>query len=186
MSRVDKQMSKYDHLSSPIKIGSVTIKNRMFMAPMDTGFGNTEWGGFTQEGINYFVRRAEGGFGLLFSGGINGDCVVDGCDGVLNHPEEFIRQGKEINELIAPYGCKMFIQLTMNIGRNAGFKTPSELPAWQNPSVTTKALTPSTRFTPRCARWERRPNLSRTRAMRASTSTLCTGVTLSTRLRSRS
>ena len=54
-------MGKYDHLSSPIKIGSVTIKNRMFMAPMDTGFGNTEWGGFTQEGIDYFVRRAEKG-----------------------------------------------------------------------------------------------------------------------------
>ena len=55
------------------------------MAPMDTGFANTEWGGFTREGIEYFVRRAEGGFGLLFSGGTNGDCIVDGCDGILNH-----------------------------------------------------------------------------------------------------
>ena len=134
-------MKKYEHLSSPIKIGSVTIKNRMFMAPMDTGFGNTEWGGFTQEGIDYFVRRAEGGFGLLFSGGTNGDCVVDGCDGILNHPEEFIRQGKEINERIAPYGCKMFIQLSMNVGRNGGLKTPSPLPTLGDPAVTTEALT---------------------------------------------
>ena len=134
-------MKKYEHLSSPIKIGSVTIKNRMFMAPMDTGFGNTEWGGFTQEGIDYFVRRAEGGFGLLFSGGTNGDCVVDGCDGILNHPEEFIRQGKEINERIAPYGSKMFIQLSMNVGRNGGLKTPSPLPTLGDPAVTTEALT---------------------------------------------
>ena len=134
-------MPEYKHLSSPIKIGSVEIKNRMMMAPMDTGFGNTEWGGFTQEGIDYFVRRAEGGFGLLFSGGTNGDCVVDGCDGILNHPDEFISQGKALNERIAPYGCKMFIQLSMNVGRNGGLKTPSPLPTLGNPNVITEALT---------------------------------------------
>ncbi len=132
---------EFPHLSSPITIGSVTIKNRMFMAPMDTGFGNTEWGGFTREGIEYFVRRAEGGFGLLFSGGTNGDCVVDGCDGILNHPEEFIAQGKELNSRIAEYGSRMFIQLSMNVGRNGGLKTPSPLPTLGDPNVITKALT---------------------------------------------
>ena len=111
------------------------------MAPMDTGFGSTEWGGFTREGIEYFVRRAEGGFGLLFSGGTNGDCVVDGCDGILNHPDEFIAQGKELNARIAEYGCKMFIQLSMNVGRNGGLKTPSPLPTLGDPNVITKELT---------------------------------------------
>ncbi|MBR4337238.1 MAG: FAD-dependent oxidoreductase [Bacteroidaceae bacterium] len=133
--------SKYQHLASPITIGSVTIKNRMFMAPMDTGFGNNEYGGFTQAGIDYFVRRAEGGFGLLFSGGTNGDCIVDGCDGILNHPDEFIEQGKQLNERIAKFGTKMFIQLSMNVGRNGGLKTPSPLPTLGNPDVTTVALT---------------------------------------------
>ena len=133
--------TRFTHLSSPIEIGSVTVKNRMFMAPMDTGFGNTEWGGFTREGIEYFVRRAEGGFGLLFSGGTNGDCVVDGCDGILNHPDEFIAQGKELNARIAKYGCRMFIQLSMNVGRNGGLKTPSPLPTLGDPNVTTKELT---------------------------------------------
>lgn len=38
------------------------------------------------------------GFGFLFSGGTNGDCVVDGCDGILNHPDEFISQGIKLNE----------------------------------------------------------------------------------------
>ena len=134
-------MLEYKHLSSPLRIGSVEIKNRMMMAPMDTGFGNTEWGGFTQAGIDYFVRRAEGGFGLLFSGGTNGDCVVDGCDSILNHPDEFIGQGKTLNERIAAYGCKMFIQLSMNVGRNGGLKTPSPLPTLGNPDVMTEALT---------------------------------------------
>lgn len=134
-------MPEYKHLSSPIRIGSVKIKNRMMMTPMDTGFGNTEWGGFTKAGIDYFVRRAEGGFGLLFLGGTNGDCVVDGCDGILNHSDEFIEQGKKLNERIAPYGCKMFIQLSMNVGRNGGLKTPSPLPTLGNPDVITEVLT---------------------------------------------
>lgn len=134
-------MANYTHLTKPIQIGSVTIKNRMFMAPMDTGFGTTKYDVFTQAGIDYFARRAEGGFGLLYSGGTNGDCIVDGCDGILNHPEEFLQQGKTLNERIAPHGCKMFIQLSMNIGRNAGLKTPSPLPLLGNPAVTTEALT---------------------------------------------
>ena len=58
-------------------IGNVKIKNRLMMAPMDTGFGNNAWGGFTPEGVEYFARRAEGGFGLLFSGGTSADCKVD-------------------------------------------------------------------------------------------------------------
>lgn len=51
-------MTTYPNLSKPIAIGNVTIKNRMFMAPMDTGFGNTPNNNFTPEGVEYFVRRA--------------------------------------------------------------------------------------------------------------------------------
>ena len=132
---------KYAHLSAPIQLGAVTIKNRMFMAPMDTGFGNTAYGGFTREGIEYFVRRAQGGFGLLFSGGTNADCIVDGNDGILNHPSEFLSQGRELNRRIGEYGAKMFIQLSMNVGRNGGLKTPSPVPVLFDPSRMTQALT---------------------------------------------
>lgn len=131
----------YSNLSKPITIGDVTIKNRMFMAPMDTGFGNTPDGILTPEGVEYFVRRAQGGFGLLFSGGTNVDGTVDGTPCILDDPQKFVSVGRELNDRLRAYGTKMFIQLTLNIGRNAGLKSPSELPAWQNPSVTTEALT---------------------------------------------
>ncbi len=134
-------MQRYKNLSSPMQIGIVTIKNRMFMAPMDTGFGDTSYGVFTPAGVEYFVRRAEGGFGLLFSGGTNADCVVDEVDNILNHKEEFIQVGKELNSRLEKYGTKMFIQLSMNVGRNGGMKAPSPLPALGNPSVITKELT---------------------------------------------
>ena len=134
-------MKTYPNLSKPIQIGKVTIKNRMFMAPMDTGFGNTPDGIFTPEGVEYFVRRAQGGFGLLFSGGTNVDGSVDGTPCILDNPQKFVSVGRALNERLRAYGTRMLIQLTLNIGRNAGLKSPSRLPAWQNPSVTTQALT---------------------------------------------
>lgn len=134
-------MKTYPNLSKPIQIGKVTIKNRMFMAPMDTGFGNTPDGIFTPEGVEYFVRRAQGGFGLLFSGGTNVDGTVDGTPCILDDPQKFVSVGRALNTRLRAYNTKMFMQLTLNIGRNAGLKSPSKLPVWQNPSVTTEALT---------------------------------------------
>lgn len=134
-------MTTYPNLSRPITIGKVTIKNRMFMAPMDTGFGNTPNNNFTPEGVEYFVRRAQGGFGLLFSGGTNVDGPVDGVPCIIDDPAGFVSVGRTLNQRLRAYDCKMFIQLTWNIGRNAALKSPSELPAWQTPSVTTQALT---------------------------------------------
>ena len=134
-------MMKRYNIADPINIGAVTVKNRLFMAPMDTGFGNLPNGIFTPAGIEYFVRRARGGFGLLFSGGTNVDGKVDGTPCILDDPRRFAAVGREINERLRPYGCRMFIQLTMNIGRNAGMKSPSPLPALGNPSVITPELT---------------------------------------------
>ena len=134
-------MRSYPNLCKPISIGKVTLKNRLFMAPMDTGFGNNAWGGFTPEGVEYFVRRAQGGWGLLFSGGTSTDCLVDPADTLLNHPEEFIAVGREMNRRLHEYGCEMFIQLSFNVGRNGGLKTPSPLPTLGNPDVTTEVLT---------------------------------------------
>lgn len=132
-------MKAYPNLSKPIRVGSVTLKNRMFMAPMDTGFGNNAWGGFTREGVEYFVRRSRGGFGLLFSGGTSTD-PEEGST-ILSHPREFIQVGRELNERLHAYGCRMFMQLSMNVGRNGGLKTPSPLPTLGNPEVMTQALT---------------------------------------------
>ena len=134
-------MKAYKRIAEPISIGKVTLKNRLFMAPMDTGFGNLPNCIFTPAGIEYFVRRAQGGFGLLFSGGTGVDGKVDGTPCILDDPRQFVAVGKTINERLRPYGCKMFVQLTMNIGRNAGMKSPSPLPAWRNPSVITEELT---------------------------------------------
>ena len=64
-------------LSSPFSIGKLTIKNRFVMAPVTTGSYLAPDGTFTPDGIEYFVRRAEGGFGLLQTGALSTDTQVD-------------------------------------------------------------------------------------------------------------
>jgi 2-enoate reductase len=130
------KMKKYTALSRPMQIGRVTVKNRIFMAPMDTGFGTDSHGVFTPEGIEYFVRRGEGGFGLLFSEGTmtEGDCI-------LNHQKEFLAAGRKLNARLQAYGTVMFMQLSAGVGRNAGQKSPSRLPVLGDPSRLTGELT---------------------------------------------
>ena len=42
-------MKNYPNLCKPISIGKVTLKNRLFMAPMDTGFGSKLAAGHPEE-----------------------------------------------------------------------------------------------------------------------------------------
>ncbi len=135
---------KYENLNKPLKIGSVTIKNRYIVAPMDTApsFLGPD-GEFTENGIEYFVRRAQGGFGLIYSGGQQIDDVVDkNPKTILKNPGNYIAAGQELNARISAYGAKMFLQLCFGLGRNLpGLHAPSELPVWLNPQMTSPALT---------------------------------------------
>ena len=53
-------------LFTPIKIGSLTLPNRIVMAPMATNY-STLTGNVTQKQIDYYVRRAKGGVGLIIA-----------------------------------------------------------------------------------------------------------------------
>ncbi|MDO4807741.1 MAG: FAD-dependent oxidoreductase [Coriobacteriales bacterium] len=132
----------YPHLSSPFTIGTTTIKNRFAVAPMDPGFDIAPDGSFTQMGIDYFVRRAQGGFGLIYTGGMGIDTDFEEfAPSVLDNPAAFVRTVQEINSRIAAYGTKMFVQLAFGLGRNTGLSAPSELAIMWDPSRKTRALT---------------------------------------------
>ncbi|MBU3202411.1 FAD-dependent oxidoreductase [Clostridium estertheticum] len=135
---------KYKNLSSPLKIGSITIKNRMCVAPMDTGAYSGPQGDFSKEGIDYFVRRAQGGFGLIYSGGQDVDSIVDPVieSTLLQAPAVFKKAGIELNTRLKAYGAHMFIQLSFGFGRNMpGACAPSELPVCGMPNMTSPEIT---------------------------------------------
>ena len=58
----------YPHLLSPLQVGSVTIPNRVLMGSMHVGLED-DVGPLKKMGA-YFARRAEGGVGLIVTGGI--------------------------------------------------------------------------------------------------------------------
>lgn len=62
-------MSVYANLFSPIRIGTMTAKNRLLMSAMSINFGVDIDGRVTDQLIQYFVARARGGVGMMLVGG---------------------------------------------------------------------------------------------------------------------
>ena len=63
-------MKNYKNILSPIKIGSLTLRNRIEAAPSNTGNGTFE-GFFTPESIGYFELKAKGGAAIVTIGESN-------------------------------------------------------------------------------------------------------------------
>lgn len=53
-------------LFTPMKIGSLELKNRFVVPAMDSHYTN-EKHEFTSQALNYYGERAKGGFGLIFT-----------------------------------------------------------------------------------------------------------------------
>lgn len=135
-------MNNFENLHKPFNIGKLSIKNRFCVAPMATTENPAE---FTKEAIEYFVRRAKGGFGLIFHGATMADLEVDDFSQFGNFtfsPMLYRQSAIELNERIQSYGAHMFIQVSMGLGRNMpGMYAPSEIPTYGAPDQLTKALT---------------------------------------------
>ena len=58
-------MNKYPHLFEPIRIGTQTVRNRVFMPPISTNLANK--GYVTDELVQHYGARAKGGVGLIVS-----------------------------------------------------------------------------------------------------------------------
>ncbi len=62
-------MTAFPHLFTPIKIGSMSVKNRLMMSAMSINFGVDEKCHVTDQLTEYFVERAKGGVGMMLVGG---------------------------------------------------------------------------------------------------------------------
>lgn len=122
ITRKDANFMKYSKLFSPIKIGSITIKNRFAMAPMGPlGLADAN-GGWNQRGIDYYVERTKGGTGLIITGVTFFDQIVEKQDPTtvpnpLYKPVNFVKTSREMTERIHAYGSKIFLQLSRGFGR---------------------------------------------------------------------
>ena len=102
----------YDMLLSPMKIGSMTVKNRTVMTAAEFSLGQTN-GKPTERLMDYYEERAKGGVGLI----IPGICRVNDMGGAstftqlaMSH-DYHIEPMREFAERIHRHGAKLCIQL---------------------------------------------------------------------------
>lgn len=134
-------MTAFTKLFSPFKIGSLDIKNRMVMSPMETHLCDKE-GFVTDEIIAYYKERALGGVGYITVENTSVDPVGRVNDGMLCiHDDKFIPGFKKLTDGIHAVGGKIVLQLS-HAGKEAlpyftGTKTVS---ASAIPSPLTKEM----------------------------------------------
>jgi 2-enoate reductase len=106
---------KYDALFTPMKIGSITIKNRIVLCAMGgtnpIGFD----GQFNEAKRDYYLARARANVGLMIPG-------VIGVKEIMGHwlyesEELFLGPIKQLMDDIHAYGSKFFMQLGAGFGR---------------------------------------------------------------------
>lgn len=128
-------MTEFPKLFSPFKIGSLSMKNRMVMSPMETHLCDKE-GFVTEEIISYYKERALGGVGYITME----NTAVDPSGRVNNgmlciYEDKFIPGLKKLTDSIHAAGGKIVIQLS-HAGKEAlpyftGLKpvAPSAIPS---------------------------------------------------------
>jgi len=98
-------------LFEPITINGMTVRNRIVVPPMDTGFGSTEHK-VTDQLIAYHRRRAEGGMGLIIveytSVDPGGRCTETQI-GIYD--DRFIAGFKRLTEAVHAHGAKIALQI---------------------------------------------------------------------------
>ncbi|MGB8697733.1 MAG: NADPH-dependent 2,4-dienoyl-CoA reductase, partial [Acinetobacter sp.] len=62
-------MSNYPHLLAPLDLGFTTLKNRVLMGSMHVGLEEAP-GGYDRMAA-FYAERAQGGVGLIVTGGIS-------------------------------------------------------------------------------------------------------------------
>lgn len=126
-------------LFEPIQLGRLHVPNRITMPPMHTNLGSMKTG-ITPEGVDFYVARAKGGFGLLGVGVIDAFFVEE-----AGSPHEFflenathVRNYARLVKQLKKHGAVPYAQIGIrrvwpvrHLHREKGVERPSlaELPA---------------------------------------------------------
>ena len=102
----------YERLKSPLKIGKLTLPNRLAMTAMGVNLGKPE-GGVTDDLIKFYEARARGGVGLIITevtrieGGAG---ISDPCQMAAYRPGDILELQRLAN-MVHRWNTRLFIQL---------------------------------------------------------------------------
>ncbi len=111
-------MSQYDVLFEPLQVGSITLKNRVMMVPMEGTciIGWLKGHGFEEEKREFYLERAKDGIGLMVPGCVPLKSMIGG-KWLHEHPEVFEPIKPFMDELHA-HNAKLFLQISAGWGRS--------------------------------------------------------------------
>lgn len=130
---------------TPIKIGNMTIKNRIAMAPMGTQ--NDGDGGYSERTMRYFEERAKGGTGLIITGRNASTTLFEEYSTTLLDRAQHVPRLNLLVEKCHMYGAKVCVQIGPGLGRiqwTNPFDPPysaSAIPSFWFPDLICKELT---------------------------------------------
>ena len=98
--------SRYPELFKPFKIGKVEIKNKVVMSPMLSIGWFEEHSVISDKMIDYYVERAKGGVGAVFTCGNVPDAHLERCAFTISPfqaPERFVTQVRKLTKALHQY-----------------------------------------------------------------------------------
>ncbi len=130
-SKADVKNSSHNDVETHLllqqgKMGNLTLRNRVVMAPMNVGALNNSDGCLSERGIEYFTERARGGTGLIITGAVRVTREFERSKDTIPlwmaFADHKIHTGwiNELAERCHDHGAKLAIQLTLGGGRQAG------------------------------------------------------------------
>ncbi|MCF0106381.1 MAG: FAD-dependent oxidoreductase [Holdemanella sp.] len=134
----------YNHLFSPVRIGTCEIPNRIALLPMGVfspRLMNPD-GSYTKDGADYYIERAKGGTGLIITGLVP---LPPGghLPSIMNNTETYVQNMKYLADGVHKYGSKVFIMISALSGRSGapGDPAPSALPNVWDPRGVQREMT---------------------------------------------
>ena len=110
--------SPYPHLLAPLRVGSITLRNRVLMGSMHTGLEDQQ-GGFERLAA-FYAERARGGVGLIVTGGFGINATALGLADHAEHstlctPAQALRH-RVLTEAVHREGARIALQM-LHVGR---------------------------------------------------------------------
>ncbi|HCW50603.1 MAG TPA: NADH:flavin oxidoreductase, partial [Clostridiales bacterium] len=139
---------RYPHLFSEGRFGRLTLRNRIIMAPMGTGFATSD-GRVTDRHLHYYAERAAGGVGMVITEvvGVEGDIDPTPAGNLLRLDSDLHIAGfSDLARVIHDHGAAACIQLTPGFGRQGqappgrGLVSSSDTPSFTDPKTTARGL----------------------------------------------
>ena len=144
----------YGKLLKPAQIGTMQLKNRVVMSPMDFKYvdGNFSDSTITERTVDVYRARAKGGVGLIITSHVKAEQKLDPYPKSLLFPimdrEERIKEFAALADAVHLYGAKIAAELSPGSGRYADYieegeepVSASEMPTQYDPNILTRPLT---------------------------------------------